>query len=62
MSLTTEQEQLAAVNGNGHAIKHIDNPSEAVQLTAIAKYEHAIQRIDHPSNNAIRAHKLLWEI
>lgn len=47
--LNTEEERLKAVSHNGHIIRFIENPSEAVQLAAMRQNGYALQHIEDQS-------------
>ena len=49
-----EQEQLTTVQQDGHAIEHIENPSQEVQLAAVQQTGYAIAYIDNPSEAAVK--------
>ena len=51
--IETLEEQLAAVQWDGHAIEFIENPSPEVQLSAVHEYEPAIQFIKNPHQTVL---------
>ncbi len=48
-----EREQIELVSANGWAIKHMQNPAEAVQLAAINHTGYAIRYIRNPTQEAL---------
>jgi len=51
--MKTEEEQLAAVKDDGHAIQYIKIPSEEVQLAAVEQNKDSILCIEKPTRKVL---------